>query len=93
LCNFARGEQAIIEFRRRLRKAKHQRRFGNAFDVAGNQTMGGEIDDAVVGQRSALDRGFAGVLSEMNVGGCHAEVLCDRVEFVGGVRQLRQRLR
>ena len=55
--------------------------------------MGGEIDDAVIGERRALDRGFAGVLAEMNVGSRNAEVLCDRVEFVGGVGQLRQRLR
>ena len=55
--------------------------------------MGGEIDDAVIGQRRALERGFAGVLAEMNIGSRDAEVFGNRVEFVGGVGQLRQGVR
>ena len=55
--------------------------------------MGGEIDDAVVGERGTLQRGLAGVAAEMNVGRGNAEILCDRVQLVGGIGQLRQRLR
>ena len=55
--------------------------------------MGGEIDNAVIGERRALERGFAGVLAEVNVGGRDTEVFGNRVEFVGGVGQLRERIR
>jgi hypothetical protein len=35
------------------RAAAYQRRFGNTFDVSGDQAIGGEIDDAVVGATRA----------------------------------------
>ena len=41
----------------------------------------------------ALHIGFAGILAEMNVACGNAEIFRDRIEFVGGVGQLRQRLR
>jgi hypothetical protein len=44
-------------------------------------------------ERRTLDRGFAGVAAEMNVGGGNPEVFGDRVQFVGRIRQWRQRLR
>jgi hypothetical protein len=56
----------------------HQRRFGETFDIAGDETMRGEIDDAVIGERRALERGLAGVLAEMNIGSRNAEVCRNR---------------
>jgi hypothetical protein len=74
----------IISVQRPLRSAQtvpfgmHQRRFGETFDIAGDETMRGEIDDAVIGERRALERGLAGVLAEMNVGSRNAEVCRNR---------------
>ncbi|MGY4605699.1 hypothetical protein ACVW16_004111 [Bradyrhizobium sp. USDA 4474] len=44
-------------------------------------------------KRCALERRFAGVTTEMNVGGGHADVFRHGVQLVRGVGQLRQRLR
>jgi hypothetical protein len=55
--------------------------------------MGREIDDAVIGEGETLDGGLAGVGAEMNVGGGHTEVARNALQFVGRIRQLRQRLR
>jgi len=92
LRDFARGEQAVVELGWLFWNAQHQRWFGKPFHVAGNETVRGEIDDALIGERRSLQRGFAGVLSEVNIGSGDAEVFGDRVEFVGGVGQLRERL-
>jgi hypothetical protein len=34
--------------------------------ITGDETVGGEIDNAVLDKRRALARGFAGVLAEVN---------------------------
>ena len=46
LRDFAGGQKSIVEFGRLPRNAQHQRRFGKSLDVAGDETMGREIDDA-----------------------------------------------
>jgi len=51
LRDFARGEQAVIELRRLFWNAQHQRQFGKPLHVTGDETMGGEIDNAVIGER------------------------------------------
>ena len=87
--DFACSEETIVEIGRHLRDAQHQRRFGNALDVTGDQTVGRKIDDAVIGEPRTLGRGFAGVFAEMNIGRGNAEAFGNGGEFVGGVRQLR----
>jgi hypothetical protein len=67
--DFARRQQAVVEIGRLFREAEHQRRLGRSLNVAGNQSMGGEIDDAVVHQRCALDRRFAGIAAQMDIAG------------------------
>ncbi len=63
-----------------------------AFGITGDEAVGREIDDAVIGERGALHIGFAGVLAEVNIACGNAEVFCNRIEFVGGIGQLRQDL-
>jgi hypothetical protein len=41
--------------------------------------MGGKMDDSVIGKRSPLDVGLAGVGAEMNIGCGSAEIPGDRV--------------
>lgn len=53
--------------------------------ITGDETVGGEIDNAALGERRALERGFAGVLAAVNIGSRDAEVFGDCVELVGGV--------
>jgi hypothetical protein len=60
--------------------------------VAGDETVGGEIDDSIIGKRRALQRGLAGVAAEMNIGRGNAEVFGHRIQFVGGIGQWRQGL-
>jgi len=51
LRDFARGEQPVVELRRLFWDAQHQRRFGKPFHITGDETMGDEIDNAVIGER------------------------------------------
>ena len=75
-----------------MAERQRQRRLGQTLDVAGDEAVGGEVDDAVVGERRALDVGLGGVLAEMDVACGRAELLRHRLELVGGVGQRRQRL-
>ena len=74
LRDFARGQQAVVEFGWLFWNAQHQRGFGEALYVAGDEPVGGEIDDRVIGERRTLDGGLAGIAAEMNVGGGNAEI-------------------
>ena len=51
LCDFAGGEQPVIEFGLLSRNAQRQRRFGKALDIAGDEPVGGKIYDTVIGER------------------------------------------
>jgi hypothetical protein len=46
---------------------------GSQAHITGDETIGGEIDNPVIGKRHALARGFAGVFTEMNISRCDAE--------------------
>jgi hypothetical protein len=70
-----------------------QRRFGKALHIAGDEPVGGKINDTAIGERGALHRGLARIRAEMNVASGSAEVLCDRVQFVRGIGQLWLRRR
>ena len=67
-----------------------ERWLGEALDVAGYETVSGEIDDAVIGKRHALDIRLTGFLSKLDIACGGAELSRDRLEFIGGVRQPRQ---
>jgi hypothetical protein len=51
LRHFARGEETVVYLARLLRQRERERGPGQPFDVAGDKTVSGEIDHAVLGQR------------------------------------------
>ena len=53
LRHLAGGEEAVIEFARLSGKRERQRWLGQSLDLAGDETMGGEIDDAIIGSADA----------------------------------------
>ena len=93
LGDFTRGEQTVVELRGLIGNGERERGLTQSLDVAGNEAVGGKVDDAVLSKRCTLERRFAGVAAEMNIGLGRPDIPGHRVQLVGGVGQLRQRLR
>lgn len=81
-------KEAIVEFECAFRNAERERGGGEAFHIAGEKTMSGKINDAVLGERSTLERRFVSVGTEMKIGSGHAQIFGNRLEFIGSIRQL-----
>ena len=54
LRHFACGEEAVVELARLFRQRERKRRLRQSLDLAGDEPMGGEIDDAVIRERRVL---------------------------------------
>ena len=91
LRHLAGGEQAVVEIARLLRQGERKRRLRQSLDLAGDEAVGGEIDDAVIGECGAFDRCLARGLPQMDAVCGRAKVLRHRAQLGGGLRQPRQR--
>jgi hypothetical protein len=93
LGDFTRGKQTVIELSGLIGNGERERGLTQAFDITGNEAVGGKVDDAVLSKRCTLERRLAGVAAEMDIGLGSPDIPGHRVQLVGGIRQLRQRLR
>src|SRR3954451_21866214 len=68
LSDFTCGEQTVVELSGLIGNGERERGLTQSLDVAGNQAVGGKVDDAVLSKRCTLECRLAGVAAEMNIG-------------------------
>src|ERR1700756_4801642 len=88
----ARREQTVVELGGLIGNGERKRRLTHTLDIAGDEAVGGKVDDTVLSKRCTLERRLAGITAEMNVGLGRTDVLGHSTQFVRGIGQLRQRL-
>src|SRR3982751_4355867 len=68
-----------------LRNRPPDRNQADALDIAGDEAVDGKVDDAVLSERCTLERGLAGIASEMDVGLGRADIPGPSTQLVRGV--------